>query len=338
MKSKKLVVLILAAIVSTVLIFSGCGATQTNSSNKVEGKISLYTSQPDADAQALVDAFTKKYPNTTIEIFRSGTEEVISKLLAEKEAGSIMADVLLVADSVTFEGLKAQDLLLKYQSPELKNIPSEFADKDGMYTGTKVITSGIIINTDLVKEEPTSWQVLTENCSKGQESMPSPLYSGAAAYNVGVISRTTGLGWEFFENLKANEMAVGKGNGGVLTAVAAGEKKYGMVVDFIVARSEREGSPVHFIYPKEGVPAITEPVGILKNTKNEAVAKAFVDFIISEEGQTLASDLGYTPIRKGIPVPQGLKSIEEMKVLTADSKELLKARDEDKAKFEKIFN
>lgn len=337
MITKRIIVLILVTLIASVSIFTGCTKEQVNSSNNIEGDMVLYTSQPDADAQALVDAFTKKYPEANVEIFRSGTEEVISKLLAEKQAGSIMADVLLVADSVTFENLKSQDMLMKYESPELKDIPSQFADKEGMYTGTKVITTGIVINTNLVKEEPNSWEVLTQECSKGQANMPSPLYSGAAAYNLGVITRTEGLGWGFYEDLKNNGMIVGKGNGGVVAAVSSGEKKYGMVIDFIVARSEREGSPVHFIYPKEGVPAITEPIGILKNTKNPAVAKAFVDFILSEEGQKLASDLGYTPVRKGIDVPKGLKAIDKVNVLNADSKELLETRNSDKAKFEELF-
>ena len=38
--------------------------------------------------------------------------------------------------------------------PELKGIPEEYIDKDHMYTGTKVITTGIAYNTDLVKDAP----------------------------------------------------------------------------------------------------------------------------------------------------------------------------------------
>ena len=61
---------------------------------------------------------------------RSGTEEVVSKVLAEKEAGDVLADVLLVADNVTFETLKEQDLLSAYESPELEGIPEIYIDKD----------------------------------------------------------------------------------------------------------------------------------------------------------------------------------------------------------------
>ena len=40
---------------------------------------------------------------------------------------------------------------------------------------------------------------------------------------------------------------------------------------------------------------MTEPVAILKTTQNPAAARAFVDFILSDEGQKLAVAMGYIP-------------------------------------------
>lgn len=349
--TKVLYVFLLLAIVLTA-----CGnpATSTNTeknqisseadnkestpqATEVSGKLMFYTSQPDADAEKLVTAFKQKFPKVEVSVFRSGTEEVISKILAEKQAGSIQADVLLVADSVTFESLKQQNLLFAYKSAETTNISSNFVDPDGMYTGTKVMATALVVNTAKVKEIPDSWNVLIDEKAKGQSIMPSPFYSGAAAYNLGVFTRNNDFNWDFYNMLKDNEVTVTKGNGGVLQAVASGEKSYGMVVDFIVARAEKDGSPVTLVYPKEGVPVITEPVGIIKGTKNEAAAKAFVDFILSDEGQQLQAELGYTPIRKGISAPEGLRGINDMKVIEAEMKELFANRESDKKRFGEIF-
>ncbi|WP_046174200.1 ABC transporter substrate-binding protein [Domibacillus indicus] len=303
----------------------------------VSGTLSFYTSQPDEDAQALVTAFQEQYPEVEVETFRSGTEEVISKLQAERQAGEVQADVLLVADAVTFESLKEEKLLMNYTSPEAEKIPEAFVDPDGAYTGTKVMATALVVNTKAAKSMPDSWKALTNEASKGAGIMPSPFYSGAAAYNLGVITRQEELGWDFYKELKANEMGITKGNGGVLEAVASGEKTYGMVVDFVAARAKQEGSPVELVYPKEGVPVITEPVGIMENTDNAETAKAFVDFILSEEGQKLAAEIGYTPIREGIAAPEGLKTLDEMAILEADTSELLKTREEDKQLFGDIF-
>ncbi|CAM4484762.1 ABC transporter substrate-binding protein [Paenibacillus tarimensis] len=354
----------LLAGLMVIVALSGCGGNQTGTNNTAEkaggntttgasasnngqageagdagisGKLSFYTSQPEEDVTKLVDAFNSQYPDVEVQTFRSGTEEVIAKVLAEKEAGRVQADVLLVADAVTFEGLKEADMLLKYESPELANIPVEMADPDGMYTGTKVMATALVYNTAMVQQAPVSWSVLTAPDNKDQAIMPSPVYSGAAAYNVGVFSRSEEFGWSFFEELKANGMTVIKGNGAVIKAVAAGEKSYGMVVDFLAVREKQKGSPVELVYPEEGVPVITEPIGIMKETKNEAAAQAFVDFVLSEEGQKLAAGTGYTPIREGIAAPEGLKTVSEMKVLSSDISVLTEAREEDKKAFIGLF-
>lgn len=303
----------------------------------ISGSLDFYTSQPDADAQALVNAFTEKNPDVEVSIFRSGTEEVVSKIQAEDQAGDIQADVLLVADSVTFENFKKEELLLSYKSPEADAIDQAYVDPDGTYTGTKVMATGLIVNTNEVKDLPDSWSVLTEKAAKGKAVMPSPLYSGAAAYNLGVVTKQDGMGWEFYEDMRANDITITQGNGAVLEGVAMGEQQYGMIVDYLAAQAKSDGSPVELVYPKEGVPVITEPVGIMANTDNEEAAQAFVDFVLSEEGQELASDQGYTPIREGIEAPEGLKSLDDIKVLEADSAELLQTRDDDKAKFGEIF-
>ena len=172
----------------------------------------------------MIDGFNEKWPDIQVDVFRSGTEEVVSKVLAEKEAGSVLADVLLVADDVTFETLKEQDLLMAYESPELEGIPETYIDKDHMYTGTKVITTGIVYNTELTDTIPTSFADLTNEAYKDDLIMPSPLYSGAAAYNLGVLTRTEGLGWDYYQALKDNGITVGQGNGSVQNAVVAGEK------------------------------------------------------------------------------------------------------------------
>ena len=94
-----------------------------NIDTKVEGTLNFYTSQPDADAAKLVEGFNEKYPDVEVEIFRSGTEEVISKIQAEKLAGDVQADVLLVADAVTFESLKEEDMLERMNLKKRKRFP-----------------------------------------------------------------------------------------------------------------------------------------------------------------------------------------------------------------------
>ena len=48
----------------------------------LSGSITLYTSQPEEDIQAMIDGFNEKWPDIQVDVFRSGTEEVVSKVLA----------------------------------------------------------------------------------------------------------------------------------------------------------------------------------------------------------------------------------------------------------------
>lgn len=311
--------------------------TPPASQQALKGEVTLYTSQPEKDVQALIEAFNAKQPDVKVNVFRSGTEEVVSKVLAEKKAGSLQADLLLVADAATFEALKSENLLMSYASPELEGISSDYYDAEHTYTGTKIISTGIVINTDMVKTAPTGYKDLMKSEYQNNVVMPSPLYSGAAAYNLGVLVRTEGIGWDFYKALKANGVSVQQGNGAVEKAVLAGQQASGIVVDYLPLRDKAKGSPVEFIYPSEGSLSVTEPVGIVNGTPNEAQAKAFVDFILSVDGQTATSKIGYTPIKSGVKAPEGFKSVDEIKNLTYDIAELVKTRDGDKQEFSKLF-
>ena len=82
------------AVETTAAETTAAETTAAAEKKDASGTLTVYTSQPEADIQSLVEEYNKSYPDVKVEIFRSGTEEVVSKVLAEKEAGSVLADVL----------------------------------------------------------------------------------------------------------------------------------------------------------------------------------------------------------------------------------------------------
>lgn len=300
------------------------------------GVLRLYTSQPEADAATTAAAFEAAYPGVSVTVFRSGTEQVIARFLLEVEAGAPQADVLLLADAPTFELLKARDLLQSYQPAEAAAIAAAYLDPDGTYFGTKILATLLTYNTDMVTSPVTSWAELAE-LPAGQVIMPSPSYSGAAAYNLGVKTRDARLGWAWYEALASRDVTLVQGNGAVLRGVATGERPYGVVVDFLPIRAVIEGSPVGVIYPSEGVPVITEPVGIVRGTPNLEAAQAFVDFLLSAAGQQVAVDMGYMPLRADLAPPAGFPALSELTLLSADPADLAATRDADKERFAELF-
>jgi iron(III) transport system substrate-binding protein len=301
------------------------------------GVLRLYTSQPDADAAITKAAFEAAHPGVRVEIFRSGTEQVIARFLLEAEAGAPQADVLLVADAPTFELLKARNLLEAYpQAISASAIAPGYADPEGYYYGTKILATLIMYNKNLVSNPVGSWAELA-SLPSGSIVMPSPSYSGAAAYNLGVMTRDSRIGWAWFEALAEKDVFLTQGNGAVLRTVANGERPYGIVVDFLPIRGAAQGSPVGVVYPSEGVPVITEPVGIVKGTPNLQAARAFVDFLLSVEGQRVAVGMGYMPLRADVAPPAGFPALASLRQLTAPAADLAATRDADKERFGNLF-
>jgi iron(III) transport system substrate-binding protein len=302
----------------------------------VEGKLVLYTSQPNTDAQQTVDAFMARYPDVTVEWVRDGTTKVMAKLAAEFEAGQPQPDVLLIADIVTMEGLKAEGRLMAYPEADVSAIDDALVDADRTYFPTKLITTGIVYNTN-APFVPASWQDLTKPEAKGLIAMPSPLTSGAAMIHTVTLTSNLSEGWDFYAALAENGAQAGGGNGDVLKAVSGGDKLFGMIVDFMPIREKAKGAPVEFVFPEEGVSAVTEPVAILSTAANPEAAKAFVDFLISEEGQKLAVEQGYIPARADAGLPEGYPERSAIKVLTYDAAAALAGDMANKEKFTEVM-
>src|SRR5699024_2756363 len=87
-KMRKLLLLIISIVFVGILAACGSGSEEeaskeadanstddgnTEETSEVSGELEFYTSQPDVDAEQLVEAFNEKYPDVKVNIFRSGT-------------------------------------------------------------------------------------------------------------------------------------------------------------------------------------------------------------------------------------------------------------------------
>ena len=322
--------LLAAGIAAAAFGMGGPAAAQS-------GTLVLYTSQPDALLADMIAAFNETYPDVSVESFRSGTTEVINRLQAEFAAGDPQPDVLLVANSIVMSQLAADGRLMAYEDAPVAPYDPAFYDPNMMYFGTKLITTGIIYNTDLVDTAPESWTDLTAAAAEGQVIMPSPLYSGAAAYHVGTLTALDDFGWDYYNALYDNGAIAGRGNGSVREAVTTGQNAYGVIIDFMTFNAREDGSPVDFVFPTEGVTAITEPVAILSTANNVEAAEAFVDWLLSVDGQEFAAAQGYLPAHPDVAGPDAFPALSDITVLAVDPATLLTNDEDMKRQFADLF-
>ena len=297
----------------------------------------VYTSQPSGQIAKVVEAFNKAHPKVQVVLYRSGTTEVMNRLQAEFAAGRPQADVVLVADAVATTQLKNDGRLLTYAKAPADKVPPALIDPDKTFFGTKLITTGIVINTKLVTSPPRSWNDLLAPAVASKTIMAHPLYSGAAVIHVGTFAQHKDFGWPYFERLAQGGAIAAKGNGAVIEAVARGEKAYGVIIEYMAFNAQWKGSPVSFVFPQEGVSAITQPVAILKTAKNVEAARAFVDWQLSEEAQHQSVSQGYFPIFDGVAPPKGYPTVSSLNIMSGDLRDILLKDEENKKRFTDLF-
>jgi len=284
----------------------------------VSGQLVLYTSQLEPDAAGTVEAFRRRHPGVQVEWIRGGTGQIMTRLRAEIAAGSPRPDVLLLADSLTFEGLKAEGRLRASPEVQTAGIPAEHLDAGRAYFGTKLITTGIM-HHQRAPFAPRRWADLLEPRARNQVAMPSPAVSGAAAIHLLTLVQNPALGWSYVERLVQNGVQARGGNGPVMQAVGGAERAFGIVIDYLPIREAARGAPVRFVFPEEGVSAITEPAAIMSTARNVPAATAFLGFLLSREGQELAARQGFLPADPAVAPPQGFPDPRSIRVMPLDA-------------------
>lgn len=103
-------------------------------------------------------------------------------------------------------------------------------------------------------------------------------------------------GWDVFESLAANGMTVPGANKAALEAVTTGE--VGILVagvDYNAYTSINKGEPLGIYYPEGGTVVNPRPAMILNTAPNADNAKAFIDYLFSDEAQQLVAEAYLLP-------------------------------------------
>jgi iron(III) transport system substrate-binding protein len=286
----------LFAAVTSVICFGLVGSAAA-----ADKKLFIYTSMKESLIGTLKDGFVKKNPGIAVDYQSAGAGKLMAKIAAERESGKILADVLWTSEVPDFYQLKKEDMLLPYKSPELANVFNPLPDYDGSFTAVRLGTLGIAYNTRFIKEAPKSWADLQKPAFKGAFGIANPSLSGTAYMSVALMSKQ--FGWEFFEKLRANRAKMGKGSGQVIDDTASGDLLASLAVDYITLDKIDKGATMKLTYPEEML-VIPSPITIFKNSPNADAAKAFVDYVLSKEGQTIIAEEGTLPVRADVVVPE----------------------------------
>ena len=288
-------------ILCVALALTALAGSQAFSQKKE--KLMVYTSMKEVLIGELRDAFVKDNPNIQFDYYSAGAGKIMAKIAAERQSGQLVVDVLWTSEVPDFYALKKEGVLQKYESPEAKYVVSPLVDPEYEFTPARLGTLGITYNTNRMKTPPKSWNDLLGPGYKGGFAIANPALSGTSMVSVGMI--VNNLGWEYIEKIKANGAKMGQGSGQVVDDTASGDLIACLGVDYITIDKIKLGASLGFAYPQEML-VIPSPVAIFKASKNIPAAQKFVDFLLSKKGQTIIADNYTLPVRRDVPIAQGV--------------------------------
>ncbi|WNJ99343.1 extracellular solute-binding protein [Thalassospiraceae bacterium LMO-JJ14] len=263
----------------------------------LEGSLTIVTSYPPDTTTTFEEAFEKKYPGVNVEMLKKKTSAGIKYL--QETAGNNKADMFWASAPDAFEVLKSDNLLQKY-SVKVGGIPEKVGafpinDPDGYYKGFAASGYGIMWNTRYMKAKdlpaPKEWSDLKKAVYFGHTGMSAPSRSGTTHLTVETLLQ--GLGWEKgwaeWKAIAGNFKTVTERSFGVPDGVNSGAFGAGIVIDFFGLSSQASGFPVEFAYPTVTT-LVPANIAIVKNAPNQEAAAAFIEFLLSTEGQELLLD------------------------------------------------
>jgi iron(III) transport system substrate-binding protein len=263
-------------------------------------KLIIYTSLKESMISELVKDFMAKNPDIQADYQSAGAGKLMAKIATERESGQIMADVIWTSEVPDFFSMKSEGILMQYKPNGAENVLNPLEGTDDYFIPARLGTLGIAYNTTFVKNAPTSWADLCGPDFKDAFAIANPSQSGTSYVSVVMLEKQ--FTDKIFKDLRSNGALVGQGSGQVVDDTASGEMYGCLAVDYITYDKVNSGATLAMAYPEEML-VIPSPIAIFKDTKKPDAAKKFVDYMISEDAQTIIAENGTLPVLASVKVP-----------------------------------
>lgn len=312
----------ITGITGTALMLSGTPGHALSSAlveaARKEGSVTIYSATDQAQAQAALDAFARKYPDIRVDYNDIGTNGVYNRVISEAAAGQVGGDLFWTSAMDQGVKLAVDGYLAPYQSTEVAALPSWAVYQDIVYA-TSIEPIGMIYNKTALPEDkvPQTRQALIDFIASGD-------YNGRLATfdpeksGVGFLIQTNDLDQtpNFWDLTNALGKARGKSyssTGSMRETVVSGENvlAYNLIGSY--ALDWVKSAPnLGVAFGKDYTPAFSRVTGLLKNAPHPNAGKLFIDFLLSQEGQTALASKGMPALRKDVTEGYNIDSLNTL--------------------------
>jgi iron(III) transport system substrate-binding protein len=273
-------------------------------------QVNVDTSLSDLVVAPLEEAWKARYPDVKLKLYRASSEDVSSKVLAERDAKKSGTDIVETngTNMLTFQDRK--DVLVPYaSSPYAAAIPKDY--RFPTFTADRVEKFTIAWNSKLVSDPPRSIADLADPKWKGKVAVePTDVDWFAGLYTY--MQKHGGPGGSaipkakldaLWHNIAGNAQII-NGHTDQANALAAGQVQV-LVSGHAQSLEQLKAKNAPVTFQPFVTPIIERPqgVGIVYGLSHPAAAVLFYDWLLSPDGQKVLQQNGVEAANPKFPDP-----------------------------------
>ena len=301
---------------SLLLLLAACG--DSSAAGKAASTIgpTVYVALDEQFSRPLLDRFGKELQLDVTQRHdteASKTVGLVNALIEERN--NPRATVFWCNESAQVAKLAQLGVLVPYASPAAADVPAEYKDPEGRWTGFAARARVLIVNTKLLPDPagwPTSYRDLVDPKWKGKCAIAKPVRGTTLTHMTALRQQ---LGEQefgaFVEAMIGNNVQFLGSNGATMREVRDGKLPWAFTDtdDYHVARLK--GHKVACVFPDQheggiGTMLIPNAVGLVAGGPDQEGAKKLIDAILRRETEALlaAADGAQIPLRSGVQGPK----------------------------------
>ena len=253
--------------------------------------------------------FEAQHPDVDVRWLDMGSQDVYDRVRSER--ANPQADIWFGGPSLIL-AQAAGDSLLDCARPSWADAIPPRGRGDGDCYFAAYETPAVFLYAEKVvsaADAPQDWDDLLDPKWKGKLIIRDPLASGPMRAVFGLImlrsqkfAGDTASGFAWLRRLDAQAKEYLQNPALVSEKIARQEALVTVwdLPDVLISR--RRGMPIGYVFPRSGTVAIEDGIAVVRGTKHLAAARAFVDFVGSQEMQLAAArEVFRVPARQDLP-------------------------------------
>ena len=265
---------------------------------------------------------------TDVVMTRKSSGEILDQVRAERQHPTV--DVWWGGTGDAHLQAGSEGLLQPYRSNNERDLlpwaQNFLALSGGRSAGIYAGALGFAYNAELLARyevpAPTCWKDLTSSAYWGRIQTGNPNSSGTAFTMLAALVQLFGEdeAFRFMGDLDRNVTEYTKSGSAPVKAAARGETLIGISFMHDAVTQKQAGSPLVIVAPCEGTGYEIGAVSILKGARNLEIARRFVDFALSPEGQATGVVAGQyqVPSNAKAALPAAAPDISMIKMVDYD--------------------